>query len=505
MIDIRLEKLVLRNYKGFYTGDDENGIEVTFDPNLTVFIGDNGSGKSAVLDAIALFLWKLRAKISEKSIYAYSEIPTSDLTWNKDVNNNDDVSRSILDIIFKLKNPPKDFVEVSRQEKKGENQTKFITEDVEITRSPEIGYQVYMEKNLPPSDITFPQWFNHSQNIEPIPDGDDERTLELAIEDITDKPVSMIESIPVMAYYGANSIHTNTTEIIDKGRENVVFDAYESALDANEFDYKAFHSWFFDEQLKDAMRRRKGISESSAKSKVKTPFVIEAIKGMFNDDESKFENLEMDFFRKPYELYITKKKSNQIDVEDLNNLEDVIKENKPLAFSQLSSGERTLIALVADLSRRLCLANPNDKNPLEGNGIVLIDEIDVHLHPKWQQKVVNKLREVFPNVQFVVTTHSPLVLSNLSDEKFKVYRLRNNQVEKFDKVRGMRLIEIFYNLYDTPARPQKIQSAIDELFDTIDNEEISKAQELLDNLKRILSHDDPAIIEAETSLKYMTV
>ena len=60
-IDIRLDKLVLRNYKGFYTGEDEKGVEITFDKNLTVFIGDNGSGKSSVLDAISLFLVKLRA------------------------------------------------------------------------------------------------------------------------------------------------------------------------------------------------------------------------------------------------------------------------------------------------------------------------------------------------------------------------------------------------------------------------------------------------------------
>jgi predicted ATP-binding protein involved in virulence len=129
----------------------------------------------------------------------------------------------------------------------------------------------------------------------------------------------------------------------------------------------------------------------------------------------------------------------------------------------------------------------------------------VHLHPKWQQKVVTKLREVFPNIQFVVTTHSPLVVTNLPDENFKVYRLRDNGVEKFDKVRGMRLIEIFYNLYDTPERPLGIKEEIDKLFEAIDEDDEKTAHERLKELKKVLSEDDPAIIEAETSLKYMNV
>jgi predicted ATP-binding protein involved in virulence len=129
----------------------------------------------------------------------------------------------------------------------------------------------------------------------------------------------------------------------------------------------------------------------------------------------------------------------------------------------------------------------------------------VHLLPKWQQKVVTKLREVFPNIQFVVTTHSPLVVTNLPDENFKVYRLRDNGVEKFDKVRGMRLIEIFYNLYDTPERPLGIKEEIDKLFEAIDEDDEKTAHERLKELKKVLSEDDPAIIEAETSLKYMNV
>jgi len=67
--------------------------------------------------------------------------------------------------------------------------------------------------------------------------------------------------------------------------------------------------------------------------------------------------------------------------------------------------------MFADIARRLALANPKDDNPLLGEGIIMIDEVDAHLHPSWQARIMPSLMEVFPNIQFLVTTHSPKVLS----------------------------------------------------------------------------------------------
>jgi predicted ATP-binding protein involved in virulence len=86
------------------------------------------------------------------------------------------------------------------------------------------------------------------------------------------------------------------------------------------------------------------------------------------------------------------------------------KNGETIDIRQLSDGERSFIALICDLGRRLALANPELKNPLYGAGIVLIDEIELHLHPKWQLEVSEKLRKIFPNIQFIVTTHSPFII-----------------------------------------------------------------------------------------------
>lgn len=89
---------------------------------------------------------------------------------------------------------------------------------------------------------------------------------------------------------------------------------------------------------------------------------------------------------------------------------------------QLSGGEKCLLALVGDLAYRIAVANPNLSNPFESTGIVLIDEIELHLCPAWQQRILSDLRKTFPNIQFIITTHSPQVLSEIGDD-FKVFML----------------------------------------------------------------------------------
>ncbi len=95
------------------------------------------------------------------------------------------------------------------------------------------------------------------------------------------------------------------------------------------------------------------------------------------------------------------------------------KGNISLNVSQMSDGEKCTMALLGDLARRLTLANPTLENPLLGIGIVLIDEIELHMHPSWQRKILSTLKNAFPNVQFIVTTHSPIILSEVNED----YRL----------------------------------------------------------------------------------
>lgn len=95
-------------------------------------------------------------------------------------------------------------------------------------------------------------------------------------------------------------------------------------------------------------------------------------------------------------------------------------------ISQLSKGQKTLVALIGDIARRLVTLNPDVDNALDGHGIIVIDEIELHLHPKWQQDILLGLQKTFKNIQFIVTTHSPQVLSTVDKDCIRILRFDND-------------------------------------------------------------------------------
>ena len=84
-------------------------------------------------------------------------------------------------------------------------------------------------------------------------------------------------------------------------------------------------------------------------------------------------------------------------------------------LEQLSDGYKTMLGLAMDLSTRMAVANPHRENPLTTEAVVLIDEVDLHLHPIWQRRVVSDLLRTFPNTQFVLTSHSPILVEGVNN------------------------------------------------------------------------------------------
>ena len=114
--------------------------------------------------------------------------------------------------------------------------------------------------------------------------------------------------------------------------------------------------------------------------------------------------------------------------------------------------------MVGDIARRLSMANPNLENPLEGDGIVMIDEVDLHLHPRWQQKILVNLKKAFPNIQFIVTTHSPQVLTTVESKGIQGLVYENGQmyIEKFDFSLGAKSNEVLNRILGIDERPQNL-------------------------------------------------
>jgi len=160
-----------------------------------------------------------------------------------------------------------------------------------------------------------------------------------------------------------------------------------------------------------------------------------------------------------------------------------------LLFSQLSDGYRNLIGMVADIAYRCIKLNPHlGKNVIkETPGFVLIDEIDLHLHPNWQRRIVNDLKNTFPLIQFVATTHSPFIVQSL----------KSDEVWNLDKIMDVAPNELKIDSVSTEIMgvPNPYSETNSELYDKskvfLSNLEAGKAENELQ--KELEDISDPAV------------
>ena len=178
---------------------------------------------------------------------------------------------------------------------------------------------------------------------------------------------------------------------------------------------------------------------------------------------------------------------------------------KRVDFASLSDGERSFICLFTDIARRMCLLNPKlgDKVIAETEGIVLIDELDVHLHPAWQRKIVKGLQEAFPKVQFIVTTHSPQILSEVSPQN--ILLLQNGKVVRPDQSKGLTSDEILRNVMGTEDRPDFAKESLDKVYEALDAGRYEEARRELDHMEIIAGGPTEDTLQLGALIRTLTV
>ncbi len=177
----------------------------------------------------------------------------------------------------------------------------------------------------------------------------------------------------------------------------------------------------------------------------------------------------------------------------------VDKEGTTLDVRQLSDGERNMIALVLDLARRLAQANPKLDDPIrDGKAIVLIDELDLHLHPRWQRTIVEKLTRTFPNCQFIATTHSPQIIGEVAPES--IILLENGQPPlRPDQSLGMDSNWVLRYLMGVDERNPETKQELRRIADLIENEAYDNATEAIDVLRNRLG-EFPKLVRLQTRI-----
>ena len=174
-----------------------------------------------------------------------------------------------------------------------------------------------------------------------------------------------------------------------------------------------------------------------------------------------------------------------------------------LDVRQLSDGERCLLALVFDLAYRLSLANPRLRDPLEGGeAIVLIDELDLHLHPRWQRTVIEKLTTTFPNCQFIATTHSPQILGECDPAGLILLTKENGKVVVTQGRQGFGLDSswILEHLMGATPRNVSVQQQINRVEDALENGDLKHAREYLVELRKRIHGEDSETVRLEASI-----
>lgn len=176
-------------------------------------------------------------------------------------------------------------------------------------------------------------------------------------------------------------------------------------------------------------------------------------------------------------------------------------EDRSIPFEHLSDGQRTILGLFCDIARRAAILNPHFEGEAneKTKGVVLIDELDLHLHPKWQMNIIDNLQRTFPNIQFICTTHSPILLRSI--EKEKIIILENGKRSQLDFfTKGRDINSILYDLMGVPKRTQEYEDKVDNLFGFLEDENVEKSEEILIELKKDYGEKDSVVQEAQILL-----
>jgi predicted ATP-binding protein involved in virulence len=173
-----------------------------------------------------------------------------------------------------------------------------------------------------------------------------------------------------------------------------------------------------------------------------------------------------------------------------------------LQVRQLSDGERGTLAMVLDLTRRLAQANPNMTDPAaNAETVVMIDEIDLHLHPQWQRRIVRDLTAAFPKCQFITTTHSPQVIGEVEHERIQI--ISDGQVFSPSQSFGVDSSRVLEEIMDARPRTEIVQTLLSEISAAVGEKNFGRANEVLAKLIAQVGENDPEVIRTRTLLEFM--
>jgi predicted ATP-binding protein involved in virulence len=441
-----LKSLSLANFRGF------DQIELDFDSKRTVIAGVNGIGKSGILRALTVALSHLLPRMTDcqeemlsfidddiklekpqlevSAIFAVAgkRLHVDGVRQHVDEAALESHRKKLAEVRAKIADATKDkkTIPLKRLQREEQGLKALIGEEPER-------WNILLEQRS--ENDSAPELFH-------------EGTAAL-VSTLKARPAH-----PIFVFFSTNRYQKVRSRKLSDPAQAEKTAAYQDAFDEEAKSYRFFLDWFrAQKELKGPGRgKRLGLLKA-----IETA-AAEFVEGIKN-------------FRLEYEPRV------QFLVE---------KNGQTLSLNQLSDGERGLLALVFDIARRLAIANPEADDPIkDGKGIILIDEVELHLHPRWQRKVLRQLSKTFPKCQFIVTTHSPQVIGQSKPEQLRLLQktTRGIRQKSVGQSFGMDSNWILEEIMGTPSRDHATEKKLREITDAIDDDELSTARALITELE----------------------
>ena len=430
---MKLKNIKITNYRCFKEAD------IDLDEHITLIVGKNGAGKTAILDAVAV----------------------SASTFLLGIDGG--VSRSIL-----------------------KDDARYEFHDLNGTIDPQHQFPVSIDSIgdcMGKQNLKWIRSLNSGSGNTTIKDA---RELTTIAKEVQNQIMMGNKSLvlPLISYYGTGRLYAqkkekrNIKSLTEFKRQVGYVDCM--AAESNE---KLMLNWFQTQTLKSLQLQQKtGVLEKPVLLKT----VEKAICGSY-ERISGSRNASIFFDLDTHRLVL--------------EFETVDGSVQKFAMDEMSDGYKNTLSMIGDIAYRMAVLNPTlgdmvwEKTP----GIVLIDEVDLHLHPQWQQTILSDLHAIFPNVQFIVSSHAPAVINSVPRDQIRI--LDNGEIYlPAAQTYGRDANSILREVMKVSERPADVKQRLDLFYAYMDENNYKEADRILKEIEDIVGTTDPDIAAARASL-----
>ena len=431
---MQLNRIRIENYRCF------KHIAIEFDEHVTLIVGKNGTGKTAILDAAAVSISTFLLGIDGG------------------------VSRNIL-----------------------KDDARYEFHNLNGTIDPQHQFPVNIDSfgvYMKQQDVKWRRSLNYENGKTTIKDAEGLTYIAKKVQhQIMTGDKSLV--LPLISYYGTGRLYAQKKE--KRNRESLTeFKRQVGYVDcmAAESNEKLMLNWFQTQTLKSLQQQQKtGLLEKPVLLKIVEKAICRSYERI-----SGSRNTSLVFDLDTHKLVL--------EFETVNGCA------QRFAMDEMSDGYKNTLSMIGDIAYRMAVLNPvlGDQVLEKTPGVVLIDEIDLHLHPQWQQTILSDLHAIFPCIQFIVTSHAPAVINSVSRDQIRI--LDHGEIYlPAAQTYGRDANSILREVMQVPERPADVKERLDLFYSYMDKNDYENADKVLKEVEDIVGTTDPDIAAARTSLE----